>query len=515
MLIGHFFIATRQPKPEPLTMSSFSRRHFLHLAGLTALSAPALRAIEPIERTGAPRLRLGLAAYSFRDYFKDMAHPRKAGVEPRLEMRQFIDYCAEQGCDGAELTSYYFPKDVTDEQLRIIRRHAFLKGVSISGTSVGNNFARKRGPELDKEIAEVKRWIDRAAILGAPHVRVFAGPQPKDAPLDEAKRNCIAALVECCAYAGERGIFLGLENHGGIVAEPEALLEIVRAIKSPWFGINLDTGNFHTADPYASLAQCAPYAVNVQVKVEMRAAGDKQNQPADLPRLVKILRDSNYQGWVTLEYESPEDPWKAVPPILAQLKPLLGTGAANAAPKELILFDGNTLNGWKVTDYGARGEVTVKDGQIVIDAGDPLTGINLAGEPPARMNYEISLDAMKLDGDDFFCALTVPVGQSFCTLVVGGWGGSLVGISNIDEMDASENFTTQFRKFISNRWYRIRLRVTAKKLEAWIDDEQLVDADIEGKKISMRLGEIEMSQPLGITTFRTRSAVRDIKLRTL
>lgn len=465
---------------------------------------------------GAPRLRLGLAAYSFRDYFKDTTHARKAGVEPRLEMPQFIDYCAEQGCEGAELTSYYFPKDVTDEQLRAVRRHAFLKGVSITGTSVGNNFARKKGPELDKEIADVKRWIDRAAVLGAPHIRVFAGPQSKDVSPEEAKRNCIGALEECCAYAGERGIFLGLENHGGIVSEPEAVLEIVRTIKSPWLGINLDSGNFHTADPYASLAQCAPYAVNVQVKTEMRAAGEKQNKPADLPRIVNLLRDANYQGWVTLEYEAPEDPWKAVPPILAQLKPLLvAGGAAAASGKEVSLFDGKTLDGWKVTDYGARGEVKVKDGQIIIDAGDPLTGITLAGEPPARQNYEISLEAMKLDGDDFFCALTVPVDKSACTLVVGGWGGSLVGVSNIDEMDASENFTTQFRKFVSNRWYKIRLRVTAKKLEAWVDDEQLVNADIEGKKISMRLGEIEMSQPLGIATFRTRSALRDIKFRTL
>jgi sugar phosphate isomerase/epimerase len=497
-------------------MPSLARRRFLQLCSLAALSGPSLRAIEPFARTGPPRLRLGLAAYSLRDYFKDMTHPRKAGVEPRIEMPQFIDYCAEQGCEGAELTSYYFPKDVTDEQLRAIRRHAFLKGVSISGTSVGNNFARKKGPELDKEIADVKRWIDRAAILGAPHIRVFAGSQVKDVPMEEAKRNCIAALEESCAYAGKFGIFLGLENHGGIVAEPEPLLEIVRAIKSPWLGINLDTGNFHTADPYASLAQCAPYAVNVQVKTEMRSAAEKKNQPADLPRVVKILRDANYQGWVTLEYEAPEDPWQAVPAALAQLKPLLGAApGASAGAKEVSLFDGKSLNGWKVTDYGARGEVQVKDGQIILDAGDPLTGINLAGEPPARMDYEISLEAMKLDGDDFFCALTVPVAKSCCTLVVGGWGGALVGISSIDEMDASENFTTQFRKFVANRWYRIRMRVTAKKLEAWIDDEQLVDADIEGKKISMRLGEIEMSQPLGIATFRTRSALRGIKVRTL
>ncbi|MEN9840850.1 MAG: hypothetical protein RL376_650, partial [Verrucomicrobiota bacterium] len=171
--------------------------------------------------------------------------------------------------------------------------------------------------------------------------------------------------------------------------------------------------------------------------------------------------------------------------------------------------------GWKETDFGARGEITVKDGAIVLTQGDPLTGITLAAEPPARMNYEIALEAMRLDGDDFFCALTVPVADSHCTLVVGGWGGSLVGISSIDDMDASENGTSQFRKFDSNRWYRIRLRTTPQKIEVWIDDERFVNADIEGHKVSMRAGEIEACAPLGIATFRTKSALRDLRIRKL
>jgi sugar phosphate isomerase/epimerase len=490
-------------------MPSLSRRRFLQLSSLAALSA---HAIEPFARKGAPRLRLSLAAYSFRDFFKDATHKRKDDVEHTLDIPGFIDFCAENGCEGAELTSYYFPKDITHEQLRAIQRHAFLRGVSVSGTSVGNNFARAKGPELDKEIADTKHWIDNAAILGAPHIRVFAGAPPKGTDLAEAKRNCIAAMEEVCAYAGERGIFLGLENHGGIVAEPDGLLEIVKAVKSPWFGVNLDTGNFRTADPYADLARCAPYAVNVQVKMSIRRAGANADEPADLARVMQILRDANYQGWVALEYENPEDPWKAVPAALAQLKPLLaGSGAATGQ----ALFDGKTLNGWKVTDFGSNGEVKVEDGKIMLGMGDPLTGITFAGEPPARMNYEISLEAMKIVGDDFFCALTAPVGKNCGTLVLGGWGGSLIGFSSIDDLDASENSTTQFKKFDKDKWYRIRLRVTPKKIEAWIDDEQWVNADIEGKKVSMRPGQIESSQPLGIATFQTSSAFRNIQLRKL
>jgi hypothetical protein len=179
------------------------------------------------------------------------------------------------------------------------------------------------------------------------------------------------------------------------------------------------------------------------------------------------------------------------------------------------LFDGKTLKGWSPTGFGPGGEVKAENGQIIIEAGDPLSGIKIDGEPPARMNYEISYEAMRLEGDDFFCALTVPVDQACCTLVIGGWGGTLVGISSIDGFDASENATTQHRKFEPNRWYRIRFRVTPKKLETWIDDKQVIDANIEGKKIGMRRGQIEMSQPLGFSNYRAKSALRNINFQGL
>jgi sugar phosphate isomerase/epimerase len=131
-------------------------------------------------------------------------------------------------------------------------------------------------------------------------------------------------MEECCDYAGRHGVVLGIENHGGIVAKPEQLLSIVREVKSPWLGINLDTGNFNTEDPYADFTRCAPYAVNVQVKGEIRRAGQTKSEPADLKRFCHILRDANYQGWVALEYESAMDPWVAVPPMLKELKALMG-----------------------------------------------------------------------------------------------------------------------------------------------------------------------------------------------
>ncbi len=290
--------------------------------GAIGLSAPQISsAIEPLKRKGSARLQLSLAAYSFREDFKYSTHKRQTQVpaEKQIDLFDFIDFCADHGCDGTELTAYYFPPEVTTDYLIKIHRHAFLRGVAISGTSVGNNFALPKGEALDKQIADVKKWIDYAAIMGAPHIRVFAGAA-KGITDAEARKMCIGSLEECCDYAGSKSIFLGLENHGGIVAEPEGMLEILKAVKSPWLGVNLDTGNFQTDDPYADLVKIAPYAVNVQLKAEIHRRGHKENELSDIPRLVKILRDANYQGYVALEYEAKEDAWTAVPRLLKQMK---------------------------------------------------------------------------------------------------------------------------------------------------------------------------------------------------
>jgi sugar phosphate isomerase/epimerase len=289
----------------------------LSLAGLGLLETTTARAVEPIKRTGKPRLQLSLAAYSFRDTFKS-----KEAAKP-FTLFDFVDYCADHNLAGAELTSYYFPDSVDNAFLLRLKRHAFVRGIPISGSAVGNNFVLPKGPQRDAQIAMVKLWIDRCALLGAPHIRVFAGPVHKELSPADARKLCIEAMEECGEYAGAKGIFLGLENHGGIVAEPTDLLEIVHAVKSPWVGINLDTGNFHTDDPYADLARCAPYAVNVQYKIEMLPRGHTVKVFADTGRIVKILRDANYQGYVALEHEAKEDPWKTVPGWLEKLRAAL------------------------------------------------------------------------------------------------------------------------------------------------------------------------------------------------
>jgi hypothetical protein len=178
------------------------------------------------------------------------------------------------------------------------------------------------------------------------------------------------------------------------------------------------------------------------------------------------------------------------------------------------LFDGKTLTGWRLTEFAGRGEVQTESGLLVLNMGDPFTGINWTNEVP-KINYEVALDAMRVSGSDFFCGLTAPVRDSFCSLIVGGWGGSLVGISSLDRMDASENETTKFMNFEQGRWYRIRLRVTDKRIEAWIDQDKLINVDISDKQISLRPGDIELSKPFGIASWQTTSALREVRLRTV
>jgi len=294
------------------------------LASLAVASslAPRVGGVEPFNRPGKPRLRLGLAAYSFRQYFAGSQDAAQATrKDKKIDLFSFVDYCAEHGCDGAELTSYYFPPNADSDYMLKLKRHAFIRGVSVSGTSVGNTFTHPAGPEREKQLALLNKWIDNAALLGAPHLRIFAGNAQKEGK-EKAKQDCLETLKIACENAGKKGVMLGLENHGGIVAEANDLLDLVKAVDNPWLGINLDTGNFRTADPYGDLAKCAPYAVNVQIKTELAARGEKKSE-ANLERLVKILRDANYQGFVTLEYEAAPDPWDAVPQIIERLRPLL------------------------------------------------------------------------------------------------------------------------------------------------------------------------------------------------
>jgi hypothetical protein len=184
--------------------------------------------------------------------------------------------------------------------------------------------------------------------------------------------------------------------------------------------------------------------------------------------------------------------------------------APEATEPEMVLFDGKDMGQWVAAKYEEGGKVLLKEGTIVIEKGNDMTGIKWTG-PLMRMNYELTLEAMRVEGEDFFCGLTFPYGKDPCTLVCGGWGGSLVGLSNIDYYDAANNQTDTSMNFDNGKWYTIRLRITPAKIEAWIGGDKLVDFETADHKIGIRY-EVTPCKPLGIATWRTTGAVRNIKV---
>ena len=187
-----------------------------------------------------------------------------------------------------------------------------------------------------------------------------------------------------------------------------------------------------------------------------------------------------------------------------------------AAEKKNVtrLFNGKTLEHWKPVDFGGQGDVEVQDGLLVIEMGQPLTGIVWDGPELPKLGYEISLEAKRTQGSDFFVGLTFPVKESHCSLILGGWGGALTGLSSLNGQDASENFTTNFYSFDTDEWYKVRLRVTDEKILGWVNDELLVDVDHTEYRLSVRL-EMDLCRPLGLATFQTEGRYRNFTLRKL
>jgi hypothetical protein len=196
----------------------------------------------------------------------------------------------------------------------------------------------------------------------------------------------------------------------------------------------------------------------------------------------------------------------------AEAKKPAAEGKDKAGWKDLL--DGKSLKGWKTPKFGGEGKVSVQDGAVVIEQGESMSGIVYEGKDFPKMNYEVALEGKRTKGSDFFCTTTFPVGETHCSFVVGGWGGSLIGLSSINYFDASENETSKSKEFKENQWYKVRVRVTPSKIETWIDDEKLVNVTTKGKKISVRL-ECESCKPFGIATWCTAGAVRNIRVRSL
>ena len=309
-------------EPLPATRRAFLKAAALGTGALAAagLARPSSAALQPVERNGKPYMKLSLAAYSFNRVLP-RSKPQSEWDQYKMTLDDFVEYCADLDLDGTELTGYYFPQQVTDDYLLHLKEKAFRLGLDVSGTAIGNDFCVPEGERRRQELESARNWIDYAAVMGAPVIRIFAGKVRNGDTEEAAIERCIDGINQSLEHAARKGVFLALENHGGITATPEQMLKIVEGVRpSPWFGVNFDSGNFRTDDPYRDLEKIAPYAINAQIKAAVTRDGRKEE--AHLPRIIQMLRSADYRGYVVLEYEE-RDPEEEIPRYIAQLRELI------------------------------------------------------------------------------------------------------------------------------------------------------------------------------------------------
>ncbi len=319
---------------------AFSRRDFLKSAALLPLAAAVpgastLAAVEPIKRVGGASLKVSCNAYSF-------AKQLGTGGTGTLSLVAFAEFCAKVGFDAVDPTGYYFPGYEknglgvpTDKFIFALKKRCFELGLGISGTGIGNNFTVADQAARAHDVERIKKWIEVAAKLGAPVLRVFADTQmraqtwesaSKGAKRDEVEKWIADDIRACADYAGKFGVLIGVQNHGDFIKTADDLIALIQRIDSPWCGAIVDTGYFRAADNYAEMAKAAPYAVNWQVKQGTEGVENEESKPTDLKRLLKIVRASGYRGYLPIEILSsrggtaPKDPFKVVPEFLAELR---------------------------------------------------------------------------------------------------------------------------------------------------------------------------------------------------
>ena len=283
-----------------------NRRSILRLV-TTSAAAGALPA--PATSGRKPRLRTAICAYSY----------RKELESGRLKYEDLVRLAVDFEVDGLDLTVYWFP-GTSDEFLLPLRALAYRNGVEIYSISIRTNMCRPTQELRDQEVAEVRKWVDVAARLGAGHIRVFGGNVPKGETEDPAAEWVVDVLRRAAVIAGSKGVILGLENHGGITSRAERILQIVKSVDSPWVGVNMDTGNFEK-DAYRQIDMILPHAVNAQFKSEIRDENGQRGH-ADWGRIMGMLARHGYRGYLALEYEAQEDPLTAVPRLTRELNEL-------------------------------------------------------------------------------------------------------------------------------------------------------------------------------------------------
>ncbi len=331
---------------------TLDRRNFIKRAALLPLAATAtglgpvansvFAAVEPIQRVGGPLLKVSLNAYSFAKLLNDHALGRGKG----MSLVELLEFCAKHGFEGCDVTGYYFPgyrdrKLPDDKSVFELKRRAFDLGLGISGSGVGNNFTVADKAARAKDVQWIKDWAEVAAKLGAPVLRVFADTQMRAQTWETVSNGATRGQVEewiaadlraCADHAAKSGVIIGVQNHGDFLKTAADLIALVKRVDSPWCGAIVDTGYFKAADPYAEMAKAAPYAVNWQIKQSPLGVEKEAEAPTDLKRLMRIVRDSGYRGYLPIETLSPRgggdyDPYTVVPKFLKEVREAIAATA--------------------------------------------------------------------------------------------------------------------------------------------------------------------------------------------
>lgn len=293
-----------------------NRRRFLvaAAAAVAAAAPPRTRAYAPVGTQSAPgkaRFRTGLVAYSY----------RRALEARTMTYEDLVKVAVETGTDGIDMTVYWLA-GTGDDVLLPLRRFAYRNRVEIYSIGTRVRLAQPTPALMEKELAELRKWVDVAQKLGASHVRVFGGSKPDGATLDQSIAFAAETLKRGAEYAGARGIVLGLEDDGGITEFAKETIEIVRRADSPWAGMNLDIGNFRPPNVYQQIDMSIPFAVSTHIKTEVALDDGKTRAPMDLDRVFGMFARHGYRGYMGLEYEASGDPTAAVPEHLRRLKEL-------------------------------------------------------------------------------------------------------------------------------------------------------------------------------------------------
>lgn len=339
----------QQQKKNMNPQPTLDRRDFLKRSALLPLAATGLglgshsvlAAVEPVKRVGGAQLKVSCNAYSF-------AKQLGRGGKGTLSLVAFAEFCAKANFDAIDPTGYYFPGYEknglgvpTDQLIFELKRRAFDLGLGISGTGIGNNFTTADQAARAHDVQRIKKWIEVAAKLGAPVLRVFADTQmraetwqsvSKGAKRDDVEKWIADDIRECADYGGKFGVIIGVQNHGDFIRTADDQIALLRRIDSPWCGAIVDTGYYRGTDNYAEMAKAAPYAVNWQVKQGTEGVENEASAPIDLIRLLKLIRAAGYCGYLPIELLSSrggtaKDPFKVVPEFLAEVRQAIAATA--------------------------------------------------------------------------------------------------------------------------------------------------------------------------------------------